>query len=91
MGSYQRHVKAFLIGAITSAVIAVVLGLILGKRAGYELVGFGFLAGAAAMLVSLSLMWWAGRLGIGKPQIFALLGFVLLAVAGVCAALLSPS
>jgi hypothetical protein len=90
MVSYQRHAKAFAFGGITAAVIALITAIVIGKRPGYELPVFAFIAGGIAMMVSIGLTWWGGRLGIGRAEIFLAIGLALVALAGVCVGIFGP-
>jgi ABC-type Fe3+-siderophore transport system permease subunit len=90
MGSYQRHAKAFAFGGIAAAVIALITAIVIGKRPGYEIPVFAFIAGGIAMMVSIALTWWGGRLGIGRAEIFLGIGLALVALAGVCVGIFGP-
>jgi hypothetical protein len=90
MGSYKRHAKAFSFGGIASVVIALITAVVIGRRPGYEIAVFGFIAGGVAMMLSIALTWWGGRLGIGRAEIFLGIGLGLVALAGVCVGVFGP-
>lgn len=90
MASYQRHAKAFAFGGVASAIIALITAIVIGRRPGYEIPVFAFVAGGIAMMVSVVLTWWGGRLGIGRAEIFLGIGLALVALAGVCVGIFGP-